>query len=208
MRNTEICNGSRKECWKLCFIPLRFNNKWTWERMPITVALHNLMMLYHKLTFHWHTSWTNAYAMYTQSKPGFIGKPWVLYIIISWALGQTVLPTQANLSQVTKSKLASVDGQTVSRSRVSSQKNSLIIITKQLHFWLELAWVGWGGHTWLELGKNLSLMKFKATWSNLRQLKSIGWPNDTQLHWSCELGLSWLELGGPFPRGFMEHFSM
>ena len=34
--------------------------------------------------------------------------------------------------------------------------------------------------------------------ANSIQLKPSGWPNDTQLHRSCELGSSWLELGEPF----------
>ena len=66
--------------------------------------------------------------------------------------------------------------------------------------------------TWVELGENLSLIKFKPTRSNSSQVGGeIAWvPDlsleprlvakriDTQLHRSCELGSSWLELGGPF----------
>ena len=64
--------------------------------------------------------------------------------------------------------------------------------------------------TWLELGENLSLIKFKPTRSNSRQVGGkIAWVADlsletrlvakridSQLHRSCELGSSWLELGG------------
>ena len=64
--------------------------------------------------------------------------------------------------------------------------------------------------TWLELGENLSLIKFKPTRSNSSQVGGkIAWVADlsletrlvakridSQLHRSCELGSSWLELGG------------
>ena len=75
---------------------------------------------------------------------------------------------------------------------------SHITITKQLgESWLELV-KRW--KTWLELGENLSFIKFKPSRSNSSQLKPSEWPNDTQLHRRCELGSSWLEMGGPFGR--------
>ena len=61
--------------------------------------------------------------------------------------------------------------------------------------WLELAELG--KQVWLELGKNLSLIKLKPTRSNSSQLKPSGWPNDTQL---CEL---WLEMGVTFGQGLL-----
>ena len=42
-------------------------------------------------------------------------------------------------------------------------------------------------------------------WSNSSQLKPSGWPNDTQLHRSWELGSSWLELAVPFGQGFSQY---
>ena len=42
-------------------------------------------------------------------------------------------------------------------------------------------------------------------WSNSSQLDPSGWPNDTQLHRSCELGSSWLELGVPFGQGLRNY---
>ena len=59
--------------------------------------------------------------------------------------GQTVLPTQANSSQVTKSNHASAGGQTIPPSRTSLQETVQLakyyrVITKQLvERWLELA---------------------------------------------------------------------
>ena len=64
-------------------------------------------------------------------------------------------------------------------------------IAKQLgESWPKLAELAKRWKTWLELGENLSFIKFS------------GWPNDTQLLRSCELGSSWLEMGGPFDQGF------
>ena len=75
-------------------------------------------------------------------------------------------------------------------------------ITKQLgESWLELAEVSKRWKTWLELGENLSLIKFKPNRSNSSHLKPSGWPNDTQLNRSCERRSSWLDLGGPFDQG-------
>ena len=71
--------------------------------------------------------------------------------------------------------------------------------------WRGLAWVGRGGQTvetLLELGEKLSLIKFKPTRSNSSRLKPSVAKRDTQLHRSCELGSSWLELGVPFGQGF------
>ena len=68
--------------------------------------------------------------------------------------------------------------------------------------WRELAWVGWGGQTVenvARVGRKFELDQIQA---NSIQLKPSGWPNDTQLHRSCELGSNWLELGGPFGQGF------
>ena len=53
--------------------------------------------------------------------------------------------------------------------------------------------------SWLELGENLSLIKFKPT-----RAKGGRWPNDTQLHPSWKLGSSWLELEVPFGQGFRD----
>ena len=48
------------------------------------------------------------------------------------------------------------------------------------------------------VGRKFELDQIQA---NSIQLKPSGWPNDTQLHRSCELGSSWLVLGGPFGQG-------
>ena len=76
-----------------------------------------------------------------------------------------------NSSQGTKLKLASAGGQTKQPSRASWQETINCLNTALSHNnnktpWRELAWVGWGGQTvetWLELGKNSSLIKFKPT---------------------------------------------
>ena len=44
--------------------------------------------------------------------------------------------------------------------------------------------------------------EFEQIQPNSSQLKPSELPNDAQLHWSCELGSSWIELGGPFGQGF------
>ena len=94
------------------------------------------------------------------------------------------------------------------RAIVWIRPRSHITITKQLgESWLELAEVAKRWNTWLELGENLNLIKFKPTRSNSCQLKPSGWPNDTQLHRSCELGSSWLELGVPFGQGLRLSFA-
>ena len=105
--------------------------------------------------------------------------------------GQTVLPTQANSSQVTKSKLASAGGQTIPPSRASLQETIQLsecdTITKQLgSSWLEFADVDNRWKTWLELGETLSLIKFKLTRANSSQLDG----RTIQLQRSCELGSS------------------
>ena len=67
--------------------------------------------------------------------------------------------------------------------------------------WLEFARVGRGGQTveyLARVGRKFELDQIQA---NLSQLKPSGWPNDTQLHRSCELGPSWLELGVTFGQG-------
>ena len=109
--------------------------------------------------------------------------------------GQTVLPTQANSSQVTKSKLASASGRTVPPSRASSQENhsNCLNTTAQSHnnnkpTWRELAWVGWGRQTVknvARVGRKFELHQIQA---KSIQLKPSGWPNDTQLHRSYKLG--------------------
>ena len=48
------------------------------------------------------------------------------------------------------------------------------------------------------VGRKFELDQIQA---NSIQLQPGGWPNDTQLHRGCELGSSWLELGGPFDQG-------
>ena len=53
---------------------------------------------------------------------------------------------------------------------------------------------------WFELGEKSELVQIQA---NSIQLNPSGWPNDTQLHRSCELGSSWFELGVPFCQGLM-----
>ena len=81
---------------------------------------------------------------------------------------------------------------TKNRSIVWLQSHSHLTITKQLgKSWLELAEVAKRWKMWLVLAEDLSLIKFKPTQSNSSQLKPSGWPNDTQFHQSCELGLSW-----------------
>ena len=123
--------------------------------------------------------------------------------------GQTVLPTQANSSRVARSKLAPAGRQMIPTSRTSPQVNHSTVwirprthttITKTTWREFELAEVAKRWKTWLDLGENLSLIKFKTTRSNSSQV--AGWPNDTQLHRSCELGSRWFELGGPFGQGF------
>ena len=50
--------------------------------------------------------------------------------------------------------------------------------------WRELVWVGWGGQTvetWLELGENLSLIKFKPTQSNSSQVGGQTIPNSIEV---------------------------
>ena len=48
------------------------------------------------------------------------------------------------------------------------------------------------------VGRKFELDQIQA---NSSQLTPSGWPNDTQLHRSCELGSSWFELGEPFGQG-------
>ena len=93
--------------------------------------------------------------------------------------GQTVLPTQANLSQVTEIKIlhrrpwlndtAKSSQLARNRSVVLIRPRSHITITKQLfESWLELAEgsVAKRWKTWLKLGEHLNLIKFKPTRSN------------------------------------------
>ena len=52
-----------------------------------------------------------------------------------------------------------------------------------------------------QVGRKFELDEIQA---NSSQHKPSGWPNDNQLHRSCELGSSWCELGGPFGQGFTQ----
>ena len=117
-----------------------------------------------------------------------------------WSPGQTILPTDANSSQVINSKLASAGGQAIPPSRASLQENHLIVslrprshitITKQLGLsWLELVDVAKRWKTWLELGENLSLIKssqLDPTQANSSQVGGQTIPNSSKF-WI------WLEL--------------
>ena len=80
------------------------------------------------------------------------------------SLGQRVLPTPANSSQVTKSKLASVGGQTIPPSRASLQETHLIV-------WIRLC-------SHITITKQLGLSWAKIwVWSNSSQL------NPTRAKW-------------------------
>ena len=79
---------------------------------------------------------------------------------------------------------------------------SHITITKQLgESWRE---VGKGGQTVENLARVWRKFELDQIQANSSQLKPSGWPNVTQLHRSCELDSSWLELGVPFGQGFMQ----
>ena len=67
--------------------------------------------------------------------------------------------------------------------------------------WRELAWGGQTVERLARVGRKCELDQIQA---NSIQLEPSGWPNDTQLHpTSCELGPSWLELGGTCGQGLI-----
>ena len=119
--------------------------------------------------------------------------------------GQTVLPTQAHSTQVTKSELASADGQTVPPSRARSQENHSVNCrllaravrpnnnkTTLRELARELAEVAKRWKTWLvELGENLSFIKFKPTRSSSSQVGSKTMPNMDQIENLGKGGLGW-----------------
>ena len=110
-------------------------------------------------------------------------------------------PNSSQLEPSYKIKLASAGGQTVLPSRASSQENhsifllkprSHITITKQLgDSWIELTEVAKRWKTWLELGENLSLIKFKPTRSNSLQVGGQTIPNSIEVVNLARVGLSW-----------------
>ena len=63
--------------------------------------------------------------------------------------------------------------------------------TNNLASSFKLAEVAKRWKTWLKLGENLSLIKFNPSRSNPSQLEPSGWPNDTQVGPSWNLGSSW-----------------
>ena len=132
-------------------------------------------------------------------------RTWALEFVIL-SPGQTVLPTQANSSQVTKSKLASVGRQTVPPSWVSSQKNHF----NGLNFNLKLVWLRPSsyltikkqlGESWPKWpnGGNLCSSWAKIwVWSNSNPLERTRakWvaktiPNSIQVEHQVRVGLSW-----------------
>ena len=110
-------------------------------------------------------------------------------------------PNSSQLEPSYKSKRASAGGQTVPPRRASSQENHSIVwlrphshltITKQLgKSWLELAEMAKRWKTWLELGENLSLIKFTPAWSNSSQVGAQTIPNSIGVVNLARVGLSW-----------------
>ena len=129
---------------------------------------------------------------YTDEQPGYFG----VRRINSTDLGKmgfmysSARYSQANWSQFTKSKLASAGGQTVLPSRASSRKkepfNCLNTTAQSPNnynktTWLELTEEAKLWKNWLELGENLSLIKFKPTPANSSQVGGQTIPNSIRV---------------------------
>ena len=136
-----------------------------------------------------------------------IKRPNILLLADYYCPGQTVLPTQVNSSQVTKSKLADRRVAKWYRQVEPAHKNhSIVAIRPHTSHMTTTKQLGKSWLTWPNGGKLGSSWAKIWAWSssnNSSQLKPTrsGWPNDAQLHRSCELGSGWLELGAPFCQG-------
>ena len=109
--------------------------------------------------------------------------------------GQTVLPTQANSSQVTKSKLASAGA--AKSSQLARKSFNCLTTTAQSPknnktTWRELAEVAKRWKIWLELCENyLSLIKFKPTRAYSSQVGGQTIPISIEVVNLARVGLSW-----------------
>ena len=112
--------------------------------------------------------------------------------------------SQLEPSYKTKTCIGAKRASCTAKSSQLARNHSIVWIRPRSHITItnNLARVGWGGQTVENLDRVGEKFELDQIQANSIQLKPSGWPNDTQLHPSCELGSTWLELGGPFGQGF------
>ena len=132
------------------------------------------------------SKWSHRRSPFTTTSPPL----WMIWPS-RWASEQTTLPTRAklqnqNLHRRVAKRYRQVDPACKKPFKLSEYDR--VAHNNSKTTWRELAEVTKRWKTWLELGAWSN-----SSQSNSSQLKPIGWPNDTQLHRSCELGSSWVD---------------